>query len=145
MPGSFVGHLDAALEEIALLNRALQDVVEVVSGERRPLELRSVGSGSVELFLQVDLVSGATVLGVIKAIVELIKATAQARGHARGLEEEGLPKPTLDDIKAWEKEKIEDELSQLRSGLVKKYPGPDIRTRKRVEQCSLHVLEIFSR
>lgn len=123
IPGSiFDTNLGPLGKETQLLNRALQDIGEVVNGERPQIKVEGAGTGSVEFYLSVDLGSGAALITLVTAIVNLVNATIELRKKRSALEDSGAPKEVLDPLKSWEDERVEAELKRLVDEAIKGSP-----------------------
>ena len=114
-------------KQLKRIDRAVSDIREVATGNREPLDIRSVGSGSIEIFVTVDLVTGAAVLTFVTAVVQLINALLDTRKDRKSLEDKSAPQKILDQIRAWEQERIDEELDKLRTELLAAYQGADER------------------
>ena len=106
--------------EAKKLDAALRNVVECASGSRPDLKIRSVASGSVEIFLVVDLVSGAQILILISSILALINTILNLRMSRDAYAQAGIPEDVLVRLKALEDEKRDETLEQLANELSAK-------------------------
>jgi hypothetical protein len=94
---------------------------------RMPDSIQSFGSGSIDISVQVDLVSGAQVLAFVTAMVQLNTSIVGA-GRARAqLEQQEAPAEALQILRNWEGDRISMKLDRLRSGLLEKFRGEDER------------------
>lgn len=116
----FKGSLEGFSKESKRLDRALSDLVEVVTGSRPPLRIRSFGSGSVEIFLVIDPKTGAEIVTLVTAILTLISTVLQTRATRTTLEAQSAPKEVLQPIEAWEKQRVQDELEKLKGKLLER-------------------------
>ena len=66
-------------KESVRLDDALLNVVECASSARPPLRIRSLSSGSVEIFLTIDPQSGAAIATLIAALLTLVDRIFQLR------------------------------------------------------------------
>lgn len=114
-------------KETAKLNRALQDVCEVATGSRPNLDLKGIERGSVEIFLKVDLVSGAALITLVTAIVQLIKEVLDIRRSKASLQSQHAPKEVIDGMKEWEKRKVQEELVRIVDERIKASKADDAR------------------
>lgn len=121
------GHLNGLVKETRHLDTALSDIREVVTGKRASLDIRSLGSGSLELYLTVDLVTGAYVLNFITGVVLLINSILQTRRDRESLKLQDAPKQIIKEIKNWEDKRITDEIDKLRDEILEKYKGEEGR------------------
>jgi len=121
------GYLDEFAKEISRLNRAFLDIQEVVTGERTHLDIRSLGSGSLELYLTVDLNTGAVLLQFMTAVVLLINSILQIRRGRDSFKQLEAPKQILKDIKGWEDEIIKKKIDELRNEILEHYKGGEER------------------
>ena len=114
----FEGSLGGFAKEAKLLDRALSDIVEAASGSRPPIEIRTLAGGSVEVFVNVDPVSGAAILTLVTSIVSLINSVLQTRKTRLELEKDKAPKEVLEPLAKWEQSRVAEELSRLRDDLL---------------------------
>lgn len=128
IPATFTdGHLDGLYKEIRYLNTAISDIREVVTSKRAHLDVRSISSGSFELFLVVDITTGAAVLNFVTAVVLLINSILQSRQHKEYLRQQEAPQNIIDDLEKWEKDRIDVKINELRSELINRYDGKEGR------------------
>ena len=124
IPESMVdGHLDDFIKETRHLNGVFSDIREVVTGKRTPLDIRSLGSGSLELYLTVDLGTGAVVLNFITAVVLLINGIHQSRQTKESLIQQSAPESMIKGFKSWENERITTKIDELRDEILEHYKG----------------------
>lgn len=114
----FEGSLGGFAKEAKLLDRALSDVVEAVTGGRPPIKIRTLAGGSVEIFVTVDPLSGVAILSLVTAVVNLINSVLQTRKTRLDLEKDKAPKDVLDPLEKWEQSRVADELARLRDDLL---------------------------
>ena len=88
--------------------------------QRPNLKIRSVASGSVEIFLVVDLVSGAQILLLISNILALINTIMNLRKNRDAYVQAGTPEDLLVQLKALEHKKRDETLEQLANELIAK-------------------------
>ncbi len=128
IPKSMVdGHLDGLIKETRYLNGVFLDIREVVTGKRTHLDIRSLGSGSLELYLNVDLNTGAVVLNFITAVVLLINSILQTRQNRESLKQQDAPQNIIKGIKSWEDERISNKIDTLRKEILEHYKGEEAR------------------
>lgn len=128
IPESMVdGHLDGFAKETSFLNETFSDIREVVTGKRTSLDIRSLGSGSVELYLIVDLATGAQILSFVTAVVLLINSISQTRRNRESLKQQDAPDKIIKDIKSWEDKRIKEQIDKLRDELLEQYTGEEGR------------------
>lgn len=128
IPKSMVdGHLDGLIKETRYLNVVFLDIREVVTGKRTHLDIRSLGSGSLELYLNVDLNTGAVVLNFITAVVLLINSILQTRQNRESLKQQDAPQNIIKGIKVWEDERINSKIDTLRNEILEHYKGKEER------------------
>lgn len=112
------GNLRGLARESGALERILGDIGEAATGIRPTLELRSLGTGSAEIVLVVDPITGAAILTVVTAIVQLINALLETRKHQAALEKQRVPKEVLEALAAWEQQRVTTQLEELRKELL---------------------------
>ncbi len=128
IPESMVnGHLNGLVKETQYLDGVFSDIREIVTGGRTSLDIRSLGSGSLELYLTVDLVTGAHVLSFVTAVVLLINSILQTRRDRESLKQQDAPKNIIKDIKSWEEKRIKEQIDKLRDELLEQYKGDEGR------------------
>lgn len=128
IPKSMVeGHLTGLVKETRHLDAVFSDIREVVTGKRTSLDIRSLGSGSLELYLTVDLVTGAVVLTFVTAVVQLINSILQTRRDRESLEQQDAPKQIIKEIISWEEKRINGQIDKLRDELLEQYKGEEGR------------------
>jgi len=128
IPESMVeGHLKGLVKETQYLDAVFSDIREVVTGKRTSLDIRSLGSGSLELYLTVDLVTGAVVLTFVTAVVQLINSILQTRQDRESLKQQDAPKQIIKEIITWEDKRINDQIDKLRNKLLEQYKGEEGR------------------
>lgn len=127
-PRSMVdGHLDEFIKEINHLNGAFSNIQEAVTGKRTHLDIRSLGSGSLELYLYVDVNTGAVLLSFITAVVLLINSILQIRHNRESLKQQDAPQNIIKGIKSWEDERIKSEIDTLCNEILEHYKGKEGR------------------
>jgi len=121
------GHLNGLVKETQSLDGVFSDIREVVTGKRTSLDIRSLGSGSLELYLTVDLATGAQVLSFVAAVVLLINSILQTRQNRESLKQQDAPKNIIKEIKSWEEKRIREQIDKLRDELLEQYKGEEGR------------------
>lgn len=121
------GSLNGLAKETRYLDAVFSDIREVVTGKRTSLDIRSLGSGSLELYLTVDLPTAAAVLTFVTAVVQLITSILQARRDRESLKKQEAPKAILKDLKNWEEERIKNRIDELRKEMLEHYKGDEGR------------------
>lgn len=109
--------------EARSLDRALSDIQETATGSRKSVELRSLGSGSVDFYMVVDPIAGAAILTLVTSIVQLINAILQTRKNQYELQQQEAPEAVIKQLRDWEKERINNKLENIRDVLLEGYPG----------------------
>ena len=128
IPKSMVeGHLNGLVKETGYLDAVFSDIREVVTGKRTSLDIRSLGSGSLELYLTVDLVTGAAVLTFVMAVVQLINSILQTRRDRESLKQQDAPKQIIKEIISWEEKRINSQIDKLRDELLEQSKGEEGR------------------
>jgi len=128
MPTSIVdGHLDVFIKETRNLNGVFCDIREVVTGKRIPLDIRSLSSGSLELYFTVDLHTAAALLLFITAVIQLINTILRTRQDRESLKQQDAPGSIIKEIKEWEDGRIKDQIDKLRDELLEHYNGKEER------------------
>jgi len=146
IPESMVdGHLNGFIKETNYLDRVFSDIREVVTGERTALDIRSLGSGSVELYLTVDLATGVYVLHCVTAVVLLINTILQSRRDRESLKKQDAPDKIIRDLKTWENKRIEERIDKLRDELLGKYKGTEERKNELRNALSMSLKRLADR
>lgn len=110
-------------KEARSLDRALSDIQETATGSRKSVELRSLGSGSIDFYMVVDPIAGAAILTLVTSIVQLINAILQTRKNQHELQQQEVPEAVIQLLRDWEKKRINNELEKIRDALLENYPG----------------------
>ena len=119
LPTAFIeDSLSGFAKESERLDRALLDVVECASSARPPLKLRSLSSGSVEIFLTIDPQSGAAIASLITALLVLVDRILQLRKNRSSYEKQEAPPDLLKRLEALEEEARDKELDGLAKNLL---------------------------
>lgn len=146
IPESMIdGHLKGFVKETQYIETSISDIREVVTGERTPLEIRSLSSGSVELYIYVDPVTGAAVLNFVSAVVLLISNIVQTRRSRESLEQQDAPKSAIKELKSWEEQRIKKEIDKLSNDLIKQYKGEEGRKNELKNALSLSLKRLANR
>ncbi len=146
IPESIIdGHLKEFVKETQIIEMAISDIREVVTGERTPLDIRSLSSGSIELYINIDPVTGAAVLNFVGAVVLLINSILQTRKNRESLEQQDAPKDIIKSIKSWEEQRIKKEIDKLTTGLIKQYTGEEGRKNELKNALSLSLKRLANR
>ena len=121
LPSGFIDDsLGGLAKETGRLNRALLDIVECVSGGRPALKIRSLSSGSIEIFLTIDPVSGAAIATLIAALLGLIDRILQFMTNRLSYQEKGAPEDVLERLAALEQAERDEDLKKLSEALLAK-------------------------
>lgn len=121
------GHLDVFIKETRYLNGVFCDIREAVTGKRTPLDIRSLGSGSLEFYFTIDLNTAAALLIFTTAVIQLINTILQTRRDRESLKKQEAPEKIIREIKDWEDGRIKDHINQLRDDLLEHYKGKEER------------------
>lgn len=114
------GSLGGLAIEAKRLDFALRDVAECATGSRPVLRIRSLASGSLEIFVTVDPQAGAEILTLITAIITLITTILQLRQNRASYAQAGTPQELLKALQDLEEKKRDETLEQLAEGLLTK-------------------------
>ncbi len=121
LPSAFIDDSLAGLaREAKRLNGALLDVVECTSDGRPPLKIRSLSSGSVDIFLTIGPPSGAEIAALIAALLALIDRILQFRKNRTSYADQGAPPDLLLRLEALEEKNRDEELDRLAKNLLAK-------------------------
>ena len=121
LPTAFIkDSLRVFAKESERLDRALLDVVECASSARPPLKLRSLSSGSVEIFVTIDPQSGAAIASLITALLVLVDRIFQLRKNRSSYEKQEAPPDLLKRLEALENEERDKELDRLAKNILAK-------------------------
>lgn len=146
IPESMIdGHLNDLIKETSYLDAVFSDIREVVTGKRTPLDIRSLGSGSAELYLIVDLATGAQVLSFVTAIVLLINAILQTRRDRESLKKQDAPDKIIKEIKSWEDKRIHEQIDKLRDEMLANYKGEEPRKNELNNALSISLKRLADR
>jgi hypothetical protein len=119
MPESLVdGSLGGLGDQASKLDRIIGDIGETATGSRPTVKLRSLGSGSVDIGVLVDPVTGAAVLKYVTAIVTLINQLLAMRKRLKDLREEKAPPKLIEEHVAWERKIVDDKIAELRKEMI---------------------------
>ena len=146
IPESMIdGHLNGFIKEINYLDAAFSDIGEVVTGERTSLDIRSLGSGSAELYLIVDLAMGAQVLAFVTAVVVLINNILKIRRDRESLKKQNAPATIIKELKSWEDKQIKEHIDKLREEMLGKYKGKEERKNELRNALSMRLKRLADR
>lgn len=109
-------------KEAKRLDQAISNLIEVATGSRPPLRISGLGTGSVEVYVTIDPVSGIAVLALVTAIINLINSVLQTRKTKNELEGQKAPKGIIESIVAWERARVDEALTQIADDLAKNSP-----------------------
>ncbi len=124
IPSALVsGRLRVFGEEAVKISRSLEQISETATGSPAPIAIRSFDSGSIQIFISLDPVSGAAILTFVTAVVQLMNAIVGARQSRAVLERDEAPADALRQLREWESERISNELDRIRDELLDKYSG----------------------
>jgi len=146
IPESMVdGHLDDFIKETGYLNAAFSNIREAVTGETKPLNIRSLGSGSVELYLIVDLATGAQVLAFVTSVVTLINSILTIRRTRKSLKKQNAPDKIIEDIKYWEDQLIQEKIDKSCEEIIENYKGTEGRKNELRNALSMSLKRLANR
>jgi len=146
IPESMIdGHLNGFIKETSYLDFAFSDIREVVTGKRTPLDIRSLGSGSAELYLTVDLATGAQVFAFVTAVVVLINSILQTRRDRESLKKQDAPDKIIKELKSWEDQRIQEQIDKLREEILGNYKGEEGRKNELRNALSMSLKRLANR
>lgn len=126
-----VGVIDSELsrlrDEIRDLDRHLKAFSEIVDEKVGIVKIRSLGTGSLQVFLLSSPIVAAAVATAIERIVALYKKVLEIRLLQKQLEDHAVPKEkVIDPLIKHEKEMVAQELDALAIEIIKEYKGKDV-------------------
>jgi hypothetical protein len=134
MPDSLVkGSLGGLGKQAGKLDRIIGDIGEAATGSRPTIKLGSLGSGSVDITVVVDPVTGAQVLTFVTAIVTLINALLTTKAKRKALEEENAPPEIVERLIAWERQRADARIDELRKEMIE-HAATTKATKPRVQE-----------
>ena len=146
IPESMIdGHLNGFIKETTHLDYVFSDIREVVTGKRTSLDIRSLGSGSAELYLIVDLATGAQVLAFVAAVVTLINTVLLTRRDRESLKKQKAPDKIIKDLKSWEDQRIQEQINKLREVILENYKGEEGRKNELRNALSMRLKRLADR
>jgi len=146
IPDSIIDrHLNAFIKETNYLDIAFSDITEVVTGKRTPLEIRTLGSGSTELYLIVDLATGAQLLAFVTSIILLIHSILQTRRDRDSLKKQEAPDKIIKELKSWEDGRIKEHIDKLRDEILGNYKGEEPRKNELRNALSISLRRLVNR
>ena len=146
IPESIIdGNLKEFVKETQHIETAISDIREVVTGNRIPLNIRSLSSGSIELFINVDPATGAAVVNFVNDVVLLINNIVHTRNSRESLERQEAPKEILRNIKKWETDRINREIENTCTKLIKQYKGHEGRKNELLNALFVSLKRLASR
>lgn len=141
----FNNDLEGLQKEVNLINRHMKAICELVGHEITSPQIRSVSTGSLEVFLNA-LPEVAQCIGeCIEAIAILYLVILKLRKHRTELKEEKVPKKDLDPLEKHEKTRVEEEIKKLTNEIFKKYYKE--KTKNRENELKIHLrqaIEFFA-
>lgn len=123
----FEGNLKGLAKELRSIDMAFGDISEAVTGTRSPINLISTDSGSVELILVIDPVSGAAILSFVTATILLINSIIQNRSITQSLVEQNAPDDVIKALDSWEQARKDEEIDKLKDELLGNFQGDEAR------------------
>lgn len=139
------GHLDNLRREARFLNHIISDFQEIATSHRDPLEIRGLNSGSFEVFITVDLITGEYILNFVTAIILLSVAILGARRDRDSLKQRKAPKAIIQNLQQWEETLIKAEIDRLREELLAHYKGSEGRKSELSNSLSLNLKGFVNR
>ncbi|MEW6002535.1 MAG: hypothetical protein AB1638_07825 [Nitrospirota bacterium] len=113
--------LEGLQKELNLINRHMKAICEIASRDTASPQIRSLSSGSIEVFLNA-LPEVARCIGeCIEKITLLYLAVLQIRKYRLELKQAKVPKKDLEPIEKHEKTMVKDEIDKLTEEIFKKY------------------------
>jgi hypothetical protein len=114
----FNGSLGGLAKEAKALDGALSDIVEAATGSRPPLKIHGLGTGSVEIFITVDPISGMAILGAFTAVLNTITSIMSYRKMQTQMKGDNAPENLLKALDDWERSRIDTELQAIKASLL---------------------------
>lgn len=137
--------LEGLQKEVNLINRHMKAICEIASRDTASPQIRSLSSGSIEVFLNA-LPEVARCIGeCIEKITLLYLAVLQIRKYRLELKQAKVPKKDLDPIEKHEKTMVKDEIDKLTEEIFKKYHKE--KTPNRANELKSHLrkaIEFFA-
>ncbi len=139
------GHLDNLRKEARFLNHIISDFQEIATTHRGPLEIRGLNSGSFEIFITVDLITGGHILNFVTAIILLSVSILGARRDRDSLKQRNAPRDIIQNLQVWEETLIKSEIDKLREELLTHFKGKDDRKNELSNSLSQNLKGFVSR
>jgi len=137
--------LDEFIKEVGYLKSVFQDIQETVTKDRKSINIRGLGSGSFEIYITVDLVTGAAIITFVTTVVQLINSILITRNNRESLRKQEIPDKILKEIKKWEEQKIQEGIDKYRDELIDNYPGDDSRKNELKNALSISLKRLADR
>jgi hypothetical protein len=133
----FNNDLEGLQKEIKLINRHMMAICEIAGQDTASPQIRSVSSGTLEVFLNA-LPDVAQCIGeCIEKITLLYLAILQIRKHRMELKKEKVPQKDLAPLEKHEKARVKAEIEKLTEEIFKKYYKP--KTKNRENELKTHL------
>jgi hypothetical protein len=116
----FDGSLGGLADETERLNNALLPIVEIATGSRPVLRIRSVSTGSLELLLAIAPAAALAILQVVSDLTKMIVTYMELKKARLELEKANAPKESTDLLRAWEVRQLEERQDRLRDELLRR-------------------------
>ena len=120
-------------QELTEWNQPLREVFEAVTAKPPRIEVRSVSSGSLEIFISLDPEGALAVAMLIGGLYAMIQKIRKNKDTAEELRKEGYPIGTVNKVAEYEATIRQDELKAIRTRVIDAYVGEETR-KPEVEQ-----------
>ena len=121
LPSELVqGNLEGFEKELKKFDRALKTFTELMTGNTASAEIRSIGTGTLDVFVSLDPISAAALLLAVERIVAIYKGVLESRKLHRELKEKEAPAKILDELTKWERTRVLEDLTKLREELIER-------------------------
>lgn len=124
LPRDLVGNdLSGLSKEIREFEKHLRTIVEVAEGDGASPKIRSIGTGSLEFFLESSPATAAMLMIAVERIAAFYKQVLEIRLLRKQLEEKDVPAATTKPVKVYESEMVSQFIEKLTTDLLKQFYG----------------------
>jgi|CXWL01.1.fsa_nt_gi hypothetical protein len=137
--------LDGLNKELKRLDQHLRTFAEIVHADPKSLTIRSLGTGSLEFFLDSPAEVAAAVMIAVERLVALYKQILEIRTIRKGLEDKKFPPGTVKLVKDHEAQLITDELDTIRDEIItENYKSSDLARKNELKNALTSALKYIA-
>lgn len=137
--------LDGLNKELKRLDQHLRTFAEIVHSDPKSLKIRSLGTGSLEFFLDSPATVAAAVMLAVERLVALYKQILEIRNLRKGLEDKKFPPGTVKLVKDHEAQLITDELDAIRDEIItENYKSGDLARKNELKNALTSALKYLA-